>query len=235
MARARAKRRKTQRSRTSARAWRKWVIPAVVVFFILALVVPTVLPGLIGTPAPPSSSSDLPVGGGGESQDSTSAEGQGEPEQRKVLEVGTAAPDFSLQDTAGETVSLESLAGKPVVVSFFAPWCPHCQDEAPRLNEIHAQYGDRVHIVSISATPYGKDYPADKRHITAGDIKWFQEEYETTYPLLFDPSIQVASAYQISSFPTTFLLDADHKVVEVFEGGRPVSDYQRVLDLILGG
>ena len=222
MARGRAKKRNRQGRRTSARAWRKWVIPAVVVFFILALVVPTVLPGLIGTPAPPSSSA-LPT------------EDMGESQQRSVLEAGAAAPDFSLQDTAGDTVSLESLAGKPVVVAFFAPWCPHCQDEAPRLNEIHAQYGDRVHIVSISATPYGKDYPADKRHITAGDIKWFEEEYATTYPLLFDPSIQVASAYQISSFPTTFLLDADHKVVEVFEGGRPVSDYQRVLDLILGG
>ena len=223
MARARAKRRKTQRSRTSARAWRKWVIPAVVVFFILALVVPTVLPGLIGTPAPPSSSA-LPT------------EDMGESQQRSVLEVGAAAPEFSLQDTAGETVSLESLAGKPVVVAFFAPWCPHCQDEAPRLNEIHAQYGDRVHIVSISATPYGKDYPADRSQISLDDLTWFQEEYDVTYPLLFDPKfIEVASAYQISSFPTTFLLDSDHRVVEVFEGGRPVSDYQRVLDLILGG
>ena len=176
MARARAKKRKTQRNRTSARAWRKWVIPAVVVFFILALVVPTVLPGLIGTPAPPSSSA-LPT------------EDMGESQQRSVLEVGAAAPEFSLQDTAGETVSLESLAGKPVVVAFFAPWCPHCQDEAPRLNEIHAQYGDRVHIVSISATPYGKDYPADRSQISLDDLTWFQEEYDVTYPLLFDPSL----------------------------------------------
>jgi peroxiredoxin len=211
-----------------------------VVFFILALVVPTVLPGLIGTPAPPSSSSDLPVGGGGESQDSTTAEGQGEPEQRRVLDVGTAAPDFSLQDTAGETVSLESLAGKPVVVAFFAPWCPHCQEEAPRLNQIHAQYGDRVHIVSISATPFGKDYGQTKSRIaphpriTIDDLKWFKDEFGVTYPLLFDPSIGVGTSYQIRSFPTTYFLDADHRVVEVFEGGRPVADFQKVLDGILG-
>ena len=132
-------------------------------------------------------------------------------------------------------MSLDSLAGKPVVVSFFAPWCPHCQDEAPRLNEIHAQYGDRVHIVSISATPYGKDYPADRSQISLDDLTWFQEEYDVTYPLLFDPKfIEVASAYQISSFPTTYLLDSDHRVVEVFEGGRPVADFQQVLDRILG-
>ena len=67
------------------------------------------------------------------------------------------------------------------------------------------------------------------------DLKWFKEEYNVTYPLLFDPSIQVGNAYQIRSFPTTYLLDAEHRVVEVFEGGRPVADFQRVLDSILGG
>ncbi len=205
-----------------ARAWRKWIIPVVVVLGVLALVVPSVLPGIVGTPQPADSSSALPT------------EDMGESQQRTVLEVGAAAPDFSLQDTAEETVSLESLAGKPVLIAFFAPWCPHCQDEAPRLNEIHAEYGDRVHIVSISATPYGKDYPADKRHITAGDIEWFQKEFSVTYPLLFDPSLQVATAYNISSFPTTYILDADHRIVEVFEGGRPVAEFQSVLNGILG-
>ena len=205
-----------------ARAWRKWIIPVVVVLGVLALVVPSVLPGIVGTPQPADSSSALPT------------EDMGESQQRAVLEVGAAAPDFSLQDTEEETVSLESLAGKPVLIAFFAPWCPHCQDEVPRLNEIHAEYGDRVHIVSISATPYGKDYPADKRHITVGDIEWFQKEFSITYPLLFDPSLQVATAYNISSFPTTYILDADHRIVEVFEGGRPVAEFQSVLNGILG-
>ena len=144
---ARPKKRNTQRRNLSSRVWRKWIIPVVVVLGVLALVVPTVLPGLIGTPAPASSSA-LPT------------EDMGESQQRQTLAVGSTPPGFSLQNIEGETISLESLEGKPVVVSFFAPWCPHCQDEAPRLNQIHAQYGDRVHIVSISATPFGKDYPA---------------------------------------------------------------------------
>ena len=224
---ARPKKRNTQRRNLSSRVWRKWIIPVVVVLGVLALVVPTVLPGLIGTPAPASSSA-LPT------------EDEGESQQRQTLAVGSTPPGFSLQNIEGETISLESLEGKPVVVSFFAPWCPHCQDEAPRLNQIHAQYGDRVHIVSISATEFGKDYPAKSKlvpepRITMDDLRWFQEEYNVTYPLLFDPSVQVAIAYQIRSFPTTYLLDAEHRIVEVFEGGRPVADFQRVLDSILGG
>lgn len=205
-----------------ARAWRKWVIPAVVALFILALVVPTVLPGIIGSPQPAESEGALPTEDTGESQ------------QPATLAAGATAPGFSLEDTEGETVSLESLAGKPVVIAFFAPWCPHCQDEAPRLNEIHAQYGDRVHVVSISATPYGKDYSAQNQdRITLEDITWFQEEFQVTYPLLFDPAVAVGVAYNIGSFPTTYFLNAQHRVVEVFVGGRSVAEFQRVLDGIL--
>ena len=222
MARRKPKKRNTQGRKTMARAWRKWIIPVVVVLGVLALVVPTVLPGIVGSPQPADSA--LPT------------EDMGESQQPEAFGPGSAAPGFSLEDTEGETISLESLQGKPVVVTFFAPWCPHCQDDAPRLNLIHAEYGDRVHIVSISATPWSKDYPTDQTsRISLDDLKWFQEEYGVTYPLLFDPSIEVGSAYMIRSFPTTFVLDAEHRVVEVFEGDRPVADYQRALDGVLSG
>ena len=224
MARQRAKKRKSQSRRTSGRALRKWIIPAVVVLGVLALVVPTVLPGLVGTGEPTGSSSALPT------------EDQGESQQRGILESGATPPGFELEDTEGNTISLESLEGKPVLIAFFAPWCPHCQDEAPRLVQIHEQYGDRVHVVSISATPYGKDYsPNNRDRITLDDLKWFKDEFGITYPLLFDPSVQVGTAYQINRFPTTYFLDAQHRVVEVFEGGRELAEFQRVLDEILGG
>lgn len=229
MARAKGKRRNTQSRRPVARAWRKWIIPAVIALFVIVLVVPTVLTGLNPLGGPSESSSPLPT------------EDMGKSQQPESLGVGAAAPGFSLENTEGETVSLESLKGKPVVIAFFAPWCPHCQDEAPRLTQIHAEYGDRVHIVSISATPYGKDYGktqsriAPHPRITIDDLKWFEEEFGVTYPLLFDPSIEVGTAYQISSFPTTFFLDADHRIVEIFVGGRPVAEFQQALDRILSG
>jgi len=202
----------------------------VIALFVIVLVVPTVLTGLnpLGGPSE-SSSSALPT------------EDMGESQQTAALGVGAAAPGFSLEDTEGETISLESLQGKPVVIAFFAPWCPHCQDEAPRLTQIHAEYGDRVHIVSISATPYGKDYGktqsriAPHPRITIDDLKWFKEEFGVTYPLLFDPSLAVGTAYQIQSFPTTYILDADHRIVEIFVGGRPVAEFQQALDRILSG
>ena len=222
MARAKGKRRSSQNRRSSGRVWRKWIIPAVIALFVIVLVVPTVLTGLNPLGSPAESSSALPT------------EDMGESQQPKALTAGSTAPSFSLQDTAGETVSLGSLEGKPVLIAFFAPWCPHCQDEVSRLNEIHTQYGDRVHIVAISATPYGKDYsPQNKDRITLDDLAWFQEEFQVTYPLLFDPDVAVGVAYNIGRFPTTYILDAQHRVVEVFEGGRPVAEFQRVLDGIL--
>lgn len=228
MARGRSKKRNTQGRKSLNRAWRKWIIPAVVALFVIVLVVPTVLTGL------------NPLGGPSESSSALPTEDMGKSQQPAALGVGAAAPGFSLENTEGETISLESLKGKPVVIAFFAPWCPHCQDEAPRLSQIHAEYGDRVHIVSISATPYGKDYGrtqsriAPHPRITIDDLKWFKEEFGVTYPLLFDPSVAVGTAYQISSFPTTFFLDADHRIVEIFVGGRPVEEFQMALDGILG-
>ena len=228
MARAKRKRRNTQNRRSVGPVWRKWIIPEVIALFVIVLVVPTVLTGL------------NPLGSPAESSSAAPAEDQGQSQQPSVLGVGSAVPGFSLEDTEGETISLESLQGKPVVIAFFAPWCPHCQDEAPRLSQIHGEYGDRVHIVSISATPYGKDYGqsssriAQHPRITMDDLKWFKEEFGVTYPLLFDPSVEIGTAYQIASFPTTFILDADHRVVEIFVGGRPVEEFRTVLDGILG-
>ncbi|MYB76116.1 MAG: TlpA family protein disulfide reductase [Chloroflexi bacterium] len=228
MARAKRKRRNTQNRRSVGPVWRKWIIPAVIALFVIVLVVPTVLTGL------------NPLGSPAESSSAAPAEDQGQSQQPTALEVGSTAPGFSLEDTEGETISLESLQGKPVVIAFFAPWCPHCQDEAPRLTQIHAEYGDRVHIVSISATPYGKDYGQSRSRITQepritiDDLKWFQEEFGVTYPLLFDPEVAVGEVYNIRSFPTTYILDSDHRIVEIFVGGRPVAEFQRVLDGILG-
>lgn len=230
MARRRSKKRNSQSRKPSGGTRRKWIIPAVVALFVIVLVVPTVFTGLnpLGGPSD-NSSSALPT------------EDMGESQQAEALGVGSAVPGFSLEDTEGETISLESLQGKPVVIAFFAPWCPHCQDEAPRLSQIHGEYGDRVHIVSISATPYGKDYGqsssriAQHPRITMDDLKWFKEEFGVTYPLLFDPSVEIGTAYQIASFPTTYFLDADHRVVEIFVGGRTVEEFRKVLDGMLSG
>ena len=120
MARGRSRKRNTQGRKSLNRAWRKWIIPAVVALFVIVLVVPTVLTGLnpLGGPSE-NSSSALPT------------EDMGESQQPAALGVGADAPGFSLKDTEGETISLDSLQGKPVVIAFFAPWCPHCQDESP--------------------------------------------------------------------------------------------------------
>ena len=232
MARAKGKRRKTQGQRRLAGAWRKWIIPVVVVLGVLALVVPTVLPGLVGSPAPADS------GAAAEETGKSSANTE-QSQPAGSVGVGATAPGFSLQDIDGNTVSLDSLLGKPVLIAFFAPWCPHCQDEAPRLVQIHEQYGDRVHIISVSATPWGKDYRGPdyaegRKPITVDDLKWFQQEFGVTYPLLFDPAVQVGPAYNIRSFPTTYFLDAEHRIVEVFQGGHSVAEFQLVLDGILG-
>ena len=114
--------------------------------------------------------------------------------------VGNTAPDFNLPGTDGKTYKLSDFKGKVVLMEFMAPWCSHCQNEAPTFNQINASYASKgVQMLDVSATPYGKNHeqPNNTDPITMDDMKWFQSTYAVTYPMLFDQSVTQASVYGI--------------------------------------
>ena len=59
------------------------------------------------------------------------------------MEIGGAAPDFTLQDVAGRTWKLSSLKGKVVLVNFWATWCKPCRDEVPSLEALNRAMNGR--------------------------------------------------------------------------------------------
>ena len=56
------------------------------------------------------------------------------------VQTGAVAPDFSLVDLNGETVTLEQFKGKVVFLDFWAPWCVPCRDELPELDKLYKKY-----------------------------------------------------------------------------------------------
>ena len=60
------------------------------------------------------------------------------------------APDFELADAAGKKWSLRALRGRPVLVSFWATWCPPCVREMPSLDALARRLGDRAAILAVS-------------------------------------------------------------------------------------
>src|SRR5271155_2689475 len=64
--------------------------------------------------------------------------------------LGAAAPSFSEPTVTGTTLTMASLAGKPVWLNFFATWCPPCNEEAPDVSAVSGEFASRgLHVVGV--------------------------------------------------------------------------------------
>ena len=119
-----------------------------------------------------------------------------------------AAPEFVLErlDREGELDS-SSLAGKAVVVNFWASWCLPCKEEAPFLERIWRENRDRgLVVVGYDA----KDLRSDARR--------FAKRFGLTFPLVFDGAGDSLDAWGVTGFPETFVVDREGRVVQAFLG-----------------
>jgi cytochrome c biogenesis protein CcmG/thiol:disulfide interchange protein DsbE len=115
------------------------------------------------------------------------------------------APDFSLPDLNGARVSLAQFRGQPVVVNFWATWCPPCRDEIPRLVEAYQREKDGVAFIAIS------DEPADV-------VAPFVKENAIPYINLLDGGDRVSTAYGIKALPTTLFISRDGEIKVYYTG-----------------
>jgi peroxiredoxin len=149
----------------------------------------------------------------------------GSPSTQGLLAVGTSAPAINALPAAdGKTYSLAQYKGQKVVVlEFFAPWCPHCQNETATLKLLQQQYGDKVQVLGVSASPYGRNYEqGDQSPISMSDIQWFSNTFGLNYPSLFDPSLKVGQAYGVQGFPTLFIVNKQGVIT--YRGSGEIND-----------
>jgi len=131
---------------------------------------------------------------------------------------GQTAPDFTLALLDGSTFSLSGQRGKAVVLNFWASWCPPCEAEAPDLQAVWEEYGEKgVAFVGIAY----KDEEAAVRGFLTG--------HGITYPVGLDATGRIAQLYGITGVPETFVLDAEGRVVRFYIG--PVTADQLRADL----
>jgi cytochrome c biogenesis protein CcmG/thiol:disulfide interchange protein DsbE len=139
----------------------------------------------------------------------------GDVPQSETPLIGKPAPDFVLENLTGQTVSLASFKGRPVLINFWATWCGPCKIETPWLVELQNEYGPKgFQIVGISTE--GDDLKPDDREGWAHDkeaIAKFVKQYHMQYPVLINGD-SLANAYGgLEAMPTSVYVNREGKVV----------------------
>ncbi|MGP1361650.1 MAG: TlpA family protein disulfide reductase [Candidatus Fimenecus sp.] len=112
------------------------------------------------------------------------------------------APDFKITDMNGKEVSLSEFFGKPIVLNFWASWCPPCKAEMPHFQKAFKENPD-VQFIMVNASYNDSE----------SSVKSFLENGGYTFPVLTDKRGLAFRAYNVSSLPTTYFIDKNGKVV----------------------
>jgi cytochrome c biogenesis protein CcmG, thiol:disulfide interchange protein DsbE len=128
------------------------------------------------------------------------------PRQRAGTNPGDQAPAFKAPAYRGkEPITLAEFRGHPVVLNFWASWCPPCRAEMPALEAAYQTYRSRGVVV------VGIDGATD----TWADSRAFLAARGVTYPAGRDETGQIAQAYHVAGLPTTFFITAGGRVAGI--------------------
>ena len=135
---------------------------------------------------------------------------------QKEVEAGSTAPDFSLKDLSGQTVTLEQYRGKVVLVDFWATWCPPCRMTIPMLIELQDKYREKgLVILGISID--------DPKQIADKDLRYFVKMTKINYPVLRYNQKVMKDYFEGErvSVPTMFVVDRNGKIRDMIVGYAP--------------
>ena len=120
--------------------------------------------------------------------------------------VGQPAPPFALPALSGGTVSLVAFRGRPVLLNFWATWCPDCRAELGALGQLQAQEGGRAVVVGVDV-----QQPAEATALFAAraGVRW---------PVALDAQGQLAAEYGVDYLPTSFFIDAGGVIRRIYTG-----------------
>jgi len=143
---------------------------------------------------------------------------------QKVVEELTSLPKFSLTDLDGRPLSGAELAGRPVLVEFWATWCPPCLATLDWVGGLKKKYGDKLAVLAFAV-----ESPDEAiKKLTARmsrDIRWAVATPE------------VAGAFgDVVAVPTMYIFDANGKIAGQWFGAPPERHEQaeKILDKLVG-
>jgi thiol-disulfide isomerase/thioredoxin len=134
-----------------------------------------------------------------------------------------AAPLFALKGLDGESVNLAGARGKVVLLNFWATWCGPCRMEVPDLVALQKKYKDRLQVIGLIIDDTDEDA-----------IRAFAKGYGINYPIAIAPVETRFEFGGVPALPTSFVIDAQGRVVQKHIGLRDPVLYETEIRALLG-
>lgn len=126
-----------------------------------------------------------------------------------AIEAGQAAPAFSLPKLGGGALALGDLKGQVVYLDFWASWCGPCRQSFPWMNEMQAKYGAKgLKVVGVNLDA------------KTADAEKFLSQVPAQFAVAFDAKGETPGKYAVQGMPTSMLIGADGRVLQVHSGFR---------------
>lgn len=141
--------------------------------------------------------------------------------ETKAPDKKNAAPDFTVTDGDGNEVKLADRLGKPVIINFWATWCPPCRSELPAFETLYGKYGNDVVFMMIDLSDGYRETPEI--------VKKFISENGYTFPVYYDVKENAARAYNVSSIPLTVAVDRNGKIYKTHLGAMSEKTLEKLI------
>lgn len=135
------------------------------------------------------------------------------------------APDFTVETTEGERLSLDDLAGKVILLDVMSTTCSGCEEVLQIMEELYPEYRGEVVFISVSVDP------ADTMEV----LRTFKEENGIEWIVASDVNREIFTRYGITQIPKLYVIDGEGRITYEHLGPPKVEDLDRALGSTLAG
>lgn len=152
--------------------------------------------------------------GSTQGESSNTETGSTSEETAEITHEPELAPSFELKSLEGETITLEDYKGQYVFINFWATWCQYCDEEMPDLMAFQKAHAEEVTVLAVNVN--------EKNDV----VQKYIDKNKLDLKILLDSDGTVSQLYQVSAFPTTFLVDKAGKVIGYIPGKLTAEDME---------
>ena len=167
-----------------------------------------------------SQSADVSQQTQGQTQDQSQQQSQKEP-------LKLADYDATVYTADGQPKKMtEIAAGKPLVINFWATWCPYCVQEMPDFQGIFHDYGDRISFAFVDSTD-------GRRETKEAAQTWLAENGLDDLPAYYDTDLDATATFGASSLPSTVVVSANGEIMLAKPGRINDASMRSALDTLV--